>query len=350
MTRDKSVDSIHFFVCVSEPSEEFFECLASLSAQETRDDNLLGSVNVIWNCPEEVMENSRYALNQWAKTLSVFPTLHHYFEAQKGIPYARNRALQVARERGLQWVAFIDDDCVAVPSLAQTFADVAGESGALAVAGGWEIVSASTPSSWLPDAVFGVKHYQVDGEDAPNGAALATAYTRNVLLNLSEIDQLLGSSFFDTSLATTGGSDATYFFGVFRAGGRIVYAPDARVTETYSGKRVNLLWHFRRRIRVTQQKIIRARGTGEKFVSPGLLGLALLRLVWRLPLSVLVFPLAVLSYRIRRWIGSTVLIGSPLIAALLLALGVRFHEYGQSRRWTMQWRNAQRPTVKSGGG
>lgn len=334
MDKAASPVTMSFFICVGELSPSLMKCIRSLDLQKTNRNTVVTSVSLVWNTTEKEMLQAQSRVDTWIREENISIPVTHYVEPQRGIPFSRNTALTIARKQNLSWVAFIDDDCIADADLAQTFADVATKHRPTAIAGGWEIIPETTPSPWIPEAVFGVKHYQLGGKDAPGYSVIPTAYTRNVAFNLTEVDRIAGQDFvFDTQLATTGGSDAKFFFGVSRAGGKIIYAPDAKVTETYAGERLTLAWHFRRRIRNTQQKILRARTTREKAVNPALIFSALGKLAWRLPLSLLVLPLAMRSHRVRRWIGSTMLTTSPLVAGGLLLCGIRFHEYARKDRW-----------------
>jgi GT2 family glycosyltransferase len=342
MANAVSASAVHFFVCVGGMSPRLFDCLESLDRQIGPDNARIGSIKLVWNCNQDEANAGINQLDYWLERQKFSTSLSHHFEGRRGIPYARNKALDVARQDGITWMAFIDDDCTADPRLVDTLVDVALNTLAMVVAGGWEVIPASEPSRWLPSGVFGVKHYAGGGENASSGEEIRTAYTRNVLFNLPRVDDLFGQkATFDESLALTGGSDATFFFSVSGIGGKIVYAPEAKVVETYDGERLTLAWYLRRRIRNTQQKILRARLTGEQVIPPGVAVEVLARLLWRIPFGVLILPLALFSDRVKRWIGATVLMSAPIVGFLLLLGGVRFREYASDKRWVLLRRNAR---------
>ena len=274
--------------------------------------------------------------------------IRHHFESRRGIPFARNKALEVARYDSVEWILFIDDDCVAAPDLLIELAQVAIDSRPTVVAGGWEIVAAEKPSPWVPAGVFGTKHYRPDGYDLRQGAHLPTAYTRNVLFNLRDIDALLPSQLtFNEAQVHTGGSDVMFFRAVSGAGGTIIYAEKAKVAEIYARERLTLTWHYQRRTRNTQQKILRSRHTRESVFSLGGLAQAVLGLLWRLPVMAAVLPVSVFSARAKRWVGATSLTLAPFIAALLLLIGVRFNEYDSESQW--RFVTPRRPALTTSG-
>lgn len=181
-------------------------------------------------------------------------------ELAKGIPQARNRALEWAIEEDYEYLAFIDDDCLVGETWAQKILPTLFESQSHdVVAGGWILLPESKPSKLIPSTEWGRKDYLIRGRRAADGDALPHAYTRNVVFRLksSRVGEL--NVRFDEGRKEIGGSDVIFFAEIVRRGGTIVYCRDALVTEVYEGERLHFSWHLRRKIRNAQFLMERSR-------------------------------------------------------------------------------------------
>lgn len=178
------------------------------------------------------------------------------FEPHPGIPAVRNMALADAISSGKDFVAFIDDDCVAEPDWLENLISplIAGE--ADVTAGGWSIEPSGKPSRFIPGSSWGKQDYKTDGIAVADGGLLRTAYTRNVAFKSSS-PGLVGRTF-NLTRTRRGGSDVIFFMEATRSGAKIIYAPSAQVTEFYSGERLKLSWHVQRKIRNVQFQLERA--------------------------------------------------------------------------------------------
>lgn len=310
-------------------SESLVDCLTSLLDQSVTADWAWEKVYVIWNCKPSEAQESTKRLDSWQKSKWDSPVvIHSQVEHHIGIPYARNMALNIALENGLDWFVFIDDDCIAKRGWLLELSEVAKESGAEVVAGGWTIQPRGEWSSWLPAGVFGTKNYILGARIASDGDTLPTAYTRNVLVRTSALSLLRsGPVRFDESLARKGGSDVVFFSQLCHAGARIVYAKNAVVDEIYRAERLSLHWNVKRRIRNTQLALSRSGSTGERNALRGRVNIRELRLLFRVPASTLLMPGSIFSARVRRFIGTTLLHSAPYIGALLHILLISFEEY-----------------------
>lgn len=317
------------FVCALAFSPQLVRCLTSLAQQRLSRGFTVEAVTIVWNASSAAAQRYQSQMDEWVRLHWGGPLrIDHESETRQGIPWARNKALCVAITQGLDWFAFIDDDCVAHCDWLQNLTKRAAESEADVVAGSWHIVSHGRPSSWLPRHIFGPKGYQRDGRPALDGEQLPSAYTRNVFVRLSAVTTASGRAHtFDESLSHRGGSDVMFFHRLSRAGSRIIYAEGAVVDEVYSRSRMTLGWQFRRRIRTSQSRLSRANTTGEKVVPSRESLMPLVHLLWRIPSGLLCFPLSVFSHRVRRFIGATVLSSAPYLAAGLHVIGVHYLEY-----------------------
>lgn len=158
-------------------------------------------------------------------------------EPQKGIPRARNRALDHAAGAGADYLAFIDDDAVPDQDWLVEAVRVLRETGADAVTGPQHPVFPKDAPVRLSRAAI-YKAVDHDPELACSWAA-----SNNVIFSVS-LARAAGLRF-DESF-TTGGSDKEFFLRFSRAGGRIRWAPLAIVREDVVPDRLTLSWAIRR--------------------------------------------------------------------------------------------------------
>jgi succinoglycan biosynthesis protein ExoM len=172
-------------------------------------------------------------------------------EPQKGIPQARNRAIRLAIERRYDYLAFIDDDAVPQADWLVEGVRALRQSGADAVTGPQHPVFPETAPARLRSAAIYKAVNDVEGKKrgwaATNNVIFSTRFVR-------EHELLMDESF------TTGGSDKEFFKRFVRAGGRIIWAPKAIVTEEVTEERLTLAWAIRRswRLGTTGFRIERA--------------------------------------------------------------------------------------------
>lgn len=316
------------FVCSRGFTPEVGAAVKSLIGQEVSPGWFLDSISVIWNSTSAEFTRSVEGFSEFLADSELSPELvHHFVEQNRGIPFARNRALEVARQQEISWVLFVDDDCVAYPDLLEKLTHWASDTDVAVVAGGWEFEAIGKISPWLPLKTFGPKGYRLGWFKAEAGDNLPSAYTRNVLFSLDAFLKLgVGDLRFAEAAASTGGSDEIFFLAVSRAGGKVLYAPDARVVEYFSGQRLGLRWHLLRRIRTTQQKLRRSPVTQEKVFPRS----AFMRLIGGFPIAVGILglsPVLIFWEKPRRLIGWALLQLAPFVALALLFAGYAYEEY-----------------------
>jgi GT2 family glycosyltransferase len=163
--------------------------------------------------------------------------LECHLEPQRGIPFARNRAVACALD-GADFIAFIDDDEVPEPSWLQ------------------ELLGAQRVHS--ADVVTGPQLRTVDG-DVPEwirrgrilelrrhktGREMLHASTGNVLAR-AEVFRTI-APVFDERFGLAGGSDVHFFRRVHLAGYKIVWCDEAVVHEHMPAERATAKWILRR--------------------------------------------------------------------------------------------------------
>lgn len=166
--------------------------------------------------------------------------VHYEVEPRRGIPVARNRALEVASSR-VDFVAMVDDDEIATPRWLGELLTTAIEYQAAAVAGPVRPEYREDVPRWVRRAGF------FEPARRETGSALPYAWTGNVLLRTSALERL--ECWFDEDWTSTGGSDVEFFLRLNAAGGQIVWAERAEAYERVAGERASLRWLLRRHYR-----------------------------------------------------------------------------------------------------
>lgn len=171
----------------------------------------------------------------------------------RNISLARNAALDAA---SAPFVAVLDDDEVAEPTWLEALLRTAQESGADVVLGPVRARYAPEQPRWMREGDF---HSTLP---VVRDGTIATGYTCNVLFRRT--GAALDGARFRLDLGRSGGEDTEFFHRAFRAGARIVFAPDAVVSEPVEPGRARLSWLMRRRFRSGQSHglILRAAAPG----------------------------------------------------------------------------------------
>jgi len=179
----------------------------------------------------------------------VLPGLRYVIEGRKGIPVARNRALDEALAIGADALCFIDDD--EYPDVAWLDNLVAcWKSTGLQLIGG-PVVVAPAPAganAWqrfINDslAARAVRRNRSTARAAAAGRRF-TVVTNNWLCDLAW--QRGAGVRFDERLLVSGGSDTAFFRAARLAGCRTGWCPEAVVLETSLPERLSMAYQFRR--------------------------------------------------------------------------------------------------------
>ncbi|WP_414620696.1 glycosyltransferase family 2 protein [Calothrix sp. CCY 0018] len=168
-------------------------------------------------------------------------TLKYCVEPRRGIPFARNKAINCAGE-SFDFIAFIDDDEVPQTSWLDQLLHVQSLYSADVVAGPvLPYFHQSVPNWIIKGEFFERLRYST-------GHIIEGAATNNVLICREVLQKL--QPCFDERLALTGGSDWHFFRRVFFAGYKMVWANDALVSEWIPASRANLVWLLKRNYRL----------------------------------------------------------------------------------------------------
>ena len=141
---------------------------------------------------------------------------HYRHQPKRGIPQARNAALDAAQEIGATHLAFIDDDETASQDWLVNLWAAMATYGADAVQGSVNKVYPADTPKWRRRSFN-------NPLKRPAGTELRIAATNNVLLRLESASGLR----FDERLQFTGSEDTVFFHMLHRNGRKIVYVPEA---------------------------------------------------------------------------------------------------------------------------
>lgn len=172
-------------------------------------------------------------------------------EPRQGIPIARNRAAEIAQQRGADLLLFIDDDEVADPRWLVSMIEAYRSSGCVLIGGPVRAVPPLDKlTSWQRVVFRGVrdrlarKEARSKARSRTGNIEAVTIVTNNWLAETGLFSRH-GLSF-DERLRFSGGSDAKFSDEVKARGLKIGWAPSAVVHETISTDRLSLLYQFRR--------------------------------------------------------------------------------------------------------
>jgi succinoglycan biosynthesis protein ExoM len=230
-------------VCTVDRPVMLRACLDSLLEQTKQTQNNI-EIAVIDNHPQrknrdQVREVSRFA---------PFP-VHYIHEPHRGIPQARNAALDTGISLGADWIAFIDDDETASANwvaelyrAAYTHGYSAGDNlvPADVVAGPVNYAYPAGAGEWRCRSQRGDREKR-DGQE------LDRAATNNVIFNLHLVRQK--GLRFEDRLQFTGGEDTLFFQQLRKAGGRIVWSSKPIVSENVTWERITFKGHVSRAYR-----------------------------------------------------------------------------------------------------
>lgn len=166
--------------------------------------------------------------------------LHLAIEPRQGIPYARNRTVEMAVDLGADVVVFVDDDEWVERDWLAELIDASARHRAPIVMGAIIAEFDEPPPDWATGTDAFQRRLHEDG------AELDFAITANALLDAS---LLTSKRPFDETLRYTGGEDLELFQRLHRAGHRIAYARRAVTHESIPASRVTTSWVLKRQYR-----------------------------------------------------------------------------------------------------
>lgn len=181
---------------------------------------------------EMVCRDARQCI-RWDITYSV--------EDRRGIPFARNRSVLLADQRGAEAIAFIDDDEVPDPSWLDELLDAARTYDADAVAGPVISLFEDCTPAWVKSGKFFAKIEKCSGTPLMDFATSSLLIRTDTLTAVEPV--------FDERLAMTGGSDTHLSIRLAKLGCRMIWCEEALVYETVPTTRTTVRWLLARAYR-----------------------------------------------------------------------------------------------------
>ena len=213
---------IGIMVCTAQRPRMLQDCVESLLAQQSIEEWLV-EVCVVEN---DATPTSRGVVESMPASSPV--KVRYYQEPRRGIPFARNKTLEVGLANGYDWIVLIDDDERADPTWLATLMRTATEHGADVVSGPVRRTYEAPPPKWwkLLKPIVG-----------PDGMPLREAPTNNTLLS-ARLIRPDGAALRFAEALTFGYEDIDFFSRAHKLGYRIVWSPNAFVEETIPASRV----------------------------------------------------------------------------------------------------------------
>jgi len=204
-------------------------CLQSIGSQ-----TISASIDVeVVVVDNEAAPNNR-ALVEGLAARYPFP-IHYVHEPKRGIPKARNAALEACQRLGVDWVAFTDDDCWVSSTWLADLLEAAHRQNADAVYGRREYV---VPEECTWPIFAGHSRFREGGQAARGG-------TYNVLFSTRLIRPTRSAAGMRFDEQLTHGEDTDFFHRAARRGARIC-SGEAVVFETVSKERTTLRYRAKR--------------------------------------------------------------------------------------------------------
>jgi glycosyltransferase involved in cell wall biosynthesis len=210
-------------VCTAQRPKMLQACLESLD-KLIAPENTQMTVVVVENDPEPYFTGS--AAQEMKARLSLPVYFHH--EKRRGIPFARNRALEAALEHDPDWIALIDDDERAEPDWIEKLLSACREHDAEVANGPVRRIYEKPAPHWWKSQLL---------KPRPTGTPITEAPTNNILMSGRIVSRTGLGLRFDERL-TFGSEDIDFFRRTHAAGARMIWVDDAFVEEDIPASRV----------------------------------------------------------------------------------------------------------------
>ncbi|MEE2730019.1 MAG: glycosyltransferase [Pseudomonadota bacterium] len=226
--------SVAICICTLEREALLGECLDSLQGMDLPE-GVKPQVVIIDN---DARQTSRALV---ASRQSRFPVpLHYECEPRRGIPCARNRAIEVAHGLAADYIVFVDDDERVEPNwLAELYHYCM-------VKGGQAVIHGAVESA-LPPATPPHIRSLYNKKKRNTGDRLNACATNNVIVPI-RLTREMGLRF-DESNPLAGGTDTIFFATAAARGVEIYECTEALVKETIPESRTTLRWWMKRKYR-----------------------------------------------------------------------------------------------------
>ena len=183
-----------------------------------------------------IENNNKKTLNSLLKNYKIKKkiSISHYLEKKIGIPFARNKFLQIIKKIKGDFVSFVDDDCILDKKWLISMDFIHKKNRADVLTG--------------PQISLSKKHYlKTLDRKVTHLKKVSWAATNNIFCRK---DTLLNSGLeFDIGMRDTGGSDQLFFKQLTMKGKIILWNSNAKIYEIPQKKRENFKWFILRCLR-----------------------------------------------------------------------------------------------------
>jgi GT2 family glycosyltransferase len=178
---------------------------------------------------------TRATCDQAAQDLPI--AIHYTSEPMPGVTYARNRAVEVALERGADFVAFIDDDDKPEPDWLIQLLDTQAATGADLVFGTW--VLDNMMPGWAKESGIFRSPEKAKQEDKGGRYGLPVcASTCNALAGRDILQRLAAKGpVFDHNFRFSGGEDKDFAIRASNLGGKVASATKSVIHRNHEPER-----------------------------------------------------------------------------------------------------------------
>jgi glycosyltransferase involved in cell wall biosynthesis len=217
--------------------------------------------------------------------------IHYVTEHRSGITYARNRAVEVALDRGADFVAFIDDDDQPQPDWLIQLLDRQAVTGSDLVFGTW--VLDSLMPQWARES--GIFRSPVKAKHANKGGRYGLpgcASTCNALVGRSILERVATTGpVFSHAFRFSGGEDKDFFIRAGNLGAKLASADMSVIHRNHEPDRYTARGLLKRGFKngCSQVSMARSHGTANRAVK--LLSTAVSKLL----MSLFLLPFSILS-------------------------------------------------------
>ncbi|WP_022960576.1 glycosyltransferase family 2 protein [Spongiibacter tropicus] len=243
---------INIAICSCQRPRLLSQALGSLAAMQ-RPHGIRLLISVIDNDRDG---SARPVFDQWAPHFG--DELVYQLERKRGIPCARNNAIDVAHEHGADYLIFIDDDEWVEPNWLCELYGYAIQLGGQAVVHGGVVPE-------LPEGAPAYMREIFFEKRRATGTELGSCATNNVLIPIFVTRDL--ALRFDESRPLAGGTDTIFFCAAVERGVKIFECADARVHEEIPLSRLSSRWLAKRKYRAGITLARRKRAAGRTVTS-----------------------------------------------------------------------------------
>jgi glycosyltransferase involved in cell wall biosynthesis len=230
-------------ICTLARPASLKQCLQAIARAEIRSLAQRVFILVVDNGPDARTESACHDA-----AIAGLPELHYVVEPERGISFARNRALHEAAARGADFVAFVDDDDIPERDWLTELLATQRATGAEIIYGRWILPEEVQIPKLLEEVGFlRPKQFEsLNRYGVPRGAA-----TCNVLLARSLIERMAAEGpVFAPAFARCGGGDTEFFVRAHGKGASHAIANGSRVIRGWGPERLTVRGVLKRSFRL----------------------------------------------------------------------------------------------------